>query len=140
MTYRYQLYKCPICGTVTEIVHDGVSAMICCGKTMEVLDDREPVGTKESHMPVVEATEKGCKVSVGSKLHGMDADHLIEWAEIRTSDDTVLRWADLEDGHTFNVGDRFSDDGKTYEVLRQFFKADSYRPPALIGDFYQLAE
>ena len=64
MTYRYQLYKCPICGTVTEIVHDGVSAMICCGKTMEVLDDREPVGTKESHMPVVEATEKGCKVSV----------------------------------------------------------------------------
>jgi len=65
--------------------------MICCGKTMEVLDDREPVGTKESHMPVVEATEKGCKVSVGSKLHGMDADHLIEWAEIRTSDDTVLR-------------------------------------------------
>mgnify|MGYP002553592092 CR=1 FL=1 len=55
-------------------------------------------------------------------------------------DDTVLRWADLEDGHTFNVGDRFSDDGKTYEVLRQFFKADSYRPPALIGDFYQLAE
>ena len=42
-------------------------------------------------MPVVEATEKGCKVSVGSKLHGMDADHLIEWAEIRTSDDTVLR-------------------------------------------------
>ena len=83
MTYRYQLYKCPICGTVTEIVHDGVSAMICCGKTMEVLDDREPVGTKESHMPVVEATEKGCKVSVGSKLHGMDADHLIEWAEIR---------------------------------------------------------
>ena len=91
MTYRYQLYKRPICGTVTEIVHDGVSAMICCGKTMEVLDDREPVGTKESHMPVVEATEKGCKVSVGSKLHGMDADHLIEWAEIRTSDDTVLR-------------------------------------------------
>ena len=55
-------------------------------------------------------------------------------------DDTVPRWADLEDGHTFNVGDRFSDYGKTYEVLRQFFKADSYRPPALIGDFYQLAE
>ena len=77
MTYRYQLYRCPICGTVTEIVHDGVSAMICCGKTMEVLDDREAVG--------------GCKVSVGSKLHGMEADHLIEWAEIRTADDTVLR-------------------------------------------------
>ena len=32
MTYRYQLYKCPICGTVTEIVHDGVSAMICCAQ------------------------------------------------------------------------------------------------------------
>ena len=91
MTYRYQLYRCPICGTVTEIVHDGVSAMICCGKTMEVIDDREPVGTKESHMPVLEATDGGCKVSVGSKPHGMEADHLIEWAEVRTADDTVLR-------------------------------------------------
>lgn len=98
MTYRYQLYRCPICGTVTEIVHDGVSAMICCGKTMEVLDDREPVGTKESHMPVLEAVDGGCKVSVGSKLHGMEADHLIEWAEIRTADDTVLR-------KYFKVGD-----------------------------------
>ena len=47
MTYRYQLYKCPICGTVTEIVHDGVSAIISCGKTMEVLSYRETVGNKE---------------------------------------------------------------------------------------------
>ena len=91
MTYRYQLYRCPICGTVTEIVHDGVSAMICCGKTMEVVDDREPVGTKESHMPVLEEADGGCRVSVGSKLHGMEKDHLIEWAEIRTADDVVLR-------------------------------------------------
>ena len=51
MTYRYQLYKCPICGTVTEIVHDGVSAMICCGKTMEVLDDREPLGPRNRTCP-----------------------------------------------------------------------------------------
>lgn len=91
MTSRYQLYRCPICGTVTEIVHNGVSAMICCGKMMELVDDREPVGAKESHTPVLEATENGCKVSVGSKLHGMDEDHLIEWAEIRTADNTVLR-------------------------------------------------
>lgn len=91
MTFRYQLYRCPICGTVTEIVHDGVSAMICCGKIMELIDDREPVGVKETHMPVVEAAEGGCKVSVGSKLHGMESDHLIEWVEVRSADDLVFR-------------------------------------------------
>lgn len=50
---------------------------------------------------------------------------------------TYPRWADLEDNHLFNVGDHFTDYGKTYEVLRQFTKIVTYRPPALINDFYK---
>lgn len=61
MTYRYQLYKCPICGTVTEIVHDGVSAMICCGKTMEVLDDREPLGLRNRTCPSWKPRKRAAK-------------------------------------------------------------------------------
>lgn len=47
------------------------------------------------------------------------------------------RWADLEDNHTFAVGDHFTDYGKTYEVLRVFTKQASWRPPTLNGDYYQ---
>lgn len=50
---------------------------------------------------------------------------------------TYPRWADLEDNHVFNVGDHFTDYGKTYEVLRQFYKVITYRPPALNNDFYK---
>lgn len=55
-------------------------------------------------------------------------------------DGSPKRWADLPDQHLFNVGDRFTDYGKTYEVLRQFYKQDSYRPPALIDDYYKLVQ
>jgi hypothetical protein len=48
------------------------------------------------------------------------------------------RWADLPDGHDFAVGDRFTDYGKTYEVLRVFAKQSSWRPPALNDDFYKI--
>ena len=50
---------------------------------------------------------------------------------------TYPRWADLPDGHMFNVGDRFTDYGKTYEVLRQFQRFAHFRPPALLNDFYR---
>lgn len=50
---------------------------------------------------------------------------------------TYPKWSELEDNHVFNVGDYFTDYGKTYHVLRQFQKISSYRPPALSGDFYE---
>lgn len=50
---------------------------------------------------------------------------------------TYPKWSELEDNHVFNVGDYFTDYGKTYRVLRQFQKIPSYRPPALSGDFYE---
>lgn len=50
---------------------------------------------------------------------------------------TYPKWSELEDNHVFNVGDYFTDYGKTYHVLRQFQKISSYRPPALSGNFYE---
>jgi hypothetical protein len=49
------------------------------------------------------------------------------------------RWADLPDGHSFAVGDRFTDYTKTYVVIRAFEKEAQTRPPALIGDAYEQA-
>lgn len=49
----------------------------------------------------------------------------------------VLRWADLPDGHSFTVGDRFTDYTKTYVGIRAFVKEAQTRPPALSGDAYE---
>lgn len=47
-------------------------------------------------------------------------------------------WDDHEANHSFAVGDKFSDGGIVYIVNRAFFKQDHLRPPALLGDFYEV--
>lgn len=41
----------------------------------------EDVG-KEKHVPLIEKTEKGVKVKVGSVAHPMEEAHYIEWIEV----------------------------------------------------------
>lgn len=47
------------------------------------------------------------------------------------------RWADLPDGHPFEVGDCFTDYSKTYMVTTAFTKEAQTRPPALLGESYK---
>ena len=35
MPKRLEVYKCPICGNIVEVVHSGAGALICCGKNMD---------------------------------------------------------------------------------------------------------
>ena len=41
-----------------------------------------PEGYGEKHIPVIEETETGIKVKVGSVEHPMEEDHYIEWIEV----------------------------------------------------------
>ena len=52
----------------------------------------------------------------------------------------VPDWDDLDEGHTFQVGDHFTYGGTEYEVLRAFNKQANWAPPALIDDYYQVAD
>jgi superoxide reductase len=82
MTERRQIYKCNICGNIVEVLHAGVGQLVCCGRPMELLKEKtEDVGM-EKHVPVLEKTEKGVRVKVGSILHPMEEKHYIEWVEI----------------------------------------------------------
>ncbi len=82
MTEQKQIYKCNVCGNIVEILHTGVGQLVCCGKDMELLKERtEDIG-QEKHVPVIERTETGVKVKVGSVLHPMEEKHYIEWIEI----------------------------------------------------------
>ena len=51
----------------------------------------------------------------------------------------VPDWNDLEENHTFAVGDHFTYEGTEYAVLRVFNKQAGYEPPALLDDFYEVA-
>ncbi|MCK4395353.1 desulfoferrodoxin [candidate division WOR-3 bacterium] len=82
MTKKLQVYKCNICGNIIEVLHEGVGELVCCDQPMVLFDEKIEEEGKEKHLPVVEKTEKGFLVKVGSIQHPMEEKHYIEWIEI----------------------------------------------------------
>jgi superoxide reductase len=83
VTALNQVYRCGVCGNVVEVVHTGKGTLVCCGKPMDLLAERtEEDDYSEKHVPVVEETGEGIKVTVGSVPHPMEQEHYIEWVEV----------------------------------------------------------
>jgi len=82
MIERLQIYRCETCGNIVEVMHVGGGQLVCCGKPMKLLAENASDGAKEKHVPMVEKTVDGFKVTVGSVAHPMEADHYIEWIEL----------------------------------------------------------
>jgi len=90
MTRKNGVYKCNMCGNIVELLHAGAGKLVCCGQPMELLEENTVDAAKEKHVPVVEKTLDGYKVSVGSVAHPMSEEHLIEFIEL-LADGTVYR-------------------------------------------------
>lgn len=82
MTKELQIYKCDICGNIVEVVHSGKGELVCCGEPMKLLSENTTDAAQEKHVPVIEKTDKGIKVKVGSVAHPMEEKHYIEWVQI----------------------------------------------------------
>ena len=90
MIERTQVYKCPICGNIVEVLEAGGGTLVCCGKPMDQLIGNTTDAATEKHVPVIEAIEGGYKITVGSVTHPMLEEHYIQWIELVT-ENTVLR-------------------------------------------------
>lgn len=77
-----QIYKCSVCGNVVEVLHVGGGELVCCGKPMQLMRENTVDASQEKHVPVMEKTEKGVLVKIGSDPHPMEETHYIEWIEI----------------------------------------------------------
>ncbi|MBS3074900.1 desulfoferrodoxin [Candidatus Pacearchaeota archaeon] len=87
MTEKNQIYKCEICGNIVEILHEGHdNSLFCCGQLMILLKENTVDASKEKHVPVIERTNKGIIVKIGSVPHPMVEEHYIEWIEVITQD------------------------------------------------------
>lgn len=76
------VYKCNICGNIVVLVHAGGGELVCCGAPMELQKANTIDASLEKHVPVIERTERGVKVKIGSVPHPMEETHYIEWVEI----------------------------------------------------------
>ena len=84
------VYKCNVCGNITEVLHGSGGTLACCNQSMELLTENSVDAAVEKHVPVVTPIQGGYKVSVGEVEHPMGNDHFIEWIELITPD-SVLR-------------------------------------------------
>ena len=82
MTEKLQVYKCEVCGNIVEMLHEGKGELVCCGKPMKLIVENTVDAAREKHVPVVEKTDTGVKVTVGSVAHPMEEKHYIEWIEV----------------------------------------------------------
>jgi len=81
-TKRLQVFRCPICGNIVEVLTAGGGELVCCGQPMELLTENTVDASKEKHVPVVEKSAEGFKVRVGAVAHPMEEKHYIVWIEL----------------------------------------------------------
>jgi superoxide reductase len=77
-----EVYKCDVCGQVVEVVHGGVGELVCCGQPMKLLEGKATDEGLEKHVPVIEKTDDGFLVKVGSVPHPMEENHYISMIEL----------------------------------------------------------
>lgn len=86
MAEQGQVYKCELCGNMVEVISGGLGALVCCGQDMIMMVENTTDAAVEKHVPVIEASDDGILVKVGSVDHPMTEDHYIEWIELLTAE------------------------------------------------------
>ena len=76
------IYKCQVCGNVVELLYNGGGTLVCCDQNMHRLAVNTEDSVQEKHVPVIEKTKDGYKVTIGSALHPMEEKHYIQWIEL----------------------------------------------------------
>lgn len=82
MTERLQIYKCEVCGNIVEMLHQGAGELVCCNQPMKLMEENAVDAAKEKHVPVIDKTADGIKITVGSVPHPMEEKHYIEWIQL----------------------------------------------------------
>ena len=82
MAEQMEIYKCDKCGTIVEVLFGGGGELVCCEEPMKLFVANTVDAAKEKHVPVIEKTDGGFKVMVGSVAHPMEEKHYIQWIEV----------------------------------------------------------
>jgi superoxide reductase len=89
---QLDIYQCGVCGNTVEIIKAGGGELVCCNQPMNALEEKTADAATEKHVPVIEKTATGYKVTVGSVPHPMADDHYIEWIELVAGDQAIRQF------------------------------------------------
>ncbi|WOF15576.1 desulfoferrodoxin [Methanoplanus sp. FWC-SCC4] len=92
MTKTRDVYKCENCGNVVFVADAGEGELVCCGEPMVRLIAKTADFKTEKHVPVVEKTDSGIKVTVGSTPHPMTEEHHIVMIAVCEGNEMMVHW------------------------------------------------
>lgn len=87
MAKRNEVYKCEQCNNIVEVIVPTDKEL--CG--FKQLKENTTDAATEKHVPVVEKIEGGYRVTVGEVEHPMTEAHYIQFIELITDNNEVLR-------------------------------------------------
>lgn len=89
-------FLCEHCGNLATLIEDSGVPMVCCGEKMTKLTANTVDAAREKHVPVVTQEGNQINVQVGSTLHPMSKEHLIEWIALHTEQGCQLKYLNPE--------------------------------------------
>ena len=78
MAEQLEIYKCPSCGIVVEVLEGSACQLACCDQEMKLFEANTIDSAKEKHVPVIEKISGGYKVKIGSVPHPMEEKHYVQ--------------------------------------------------------------
>lgn len=88
---KTKFLRCNHCGNIVTMIEDKGVPIMCCGEAMEELEANTTDAATEKHVPVVKAENNKVYVEVGSTMHPMTEEHLIQWVYLETEHGGQLR-------------------------------------------------
>ena len=84
MPNRLEVYRCPDCGVMVEVLAGcECDCVLSCGEAeLDLLTANTVDAAVEKHVPVIEKTATGFKVKVGAVPHPMQEEHWIQFIEV----------------------------------------------------------
>lgn len=101
-----KFYRCKHCGNIAYMVEDKKVVPHCCNEPMQLLKANEVDAAVEKHIPVINEIDNHYEIQVGSTLHPMTEEHLIEWICIERENGVCFKYlkANEEPKANFCIG------------------------------------
>lgn len=81
-----KFYICNHCKNIIGKIHDSGVPVVCCGEKMAELVPNTTDAATEKHVPVIKVEGTSVTVTIGSTLHPMTEEHLIQWVYLETEE------------------------------------------------------
>ena len=86
-----KVLRCNHCGNIATLIEDKGVPIVCCGDQMEELKANTTDAATEKHVPEVKVEDNKVHVVVGSTIHPMTEEHLIQWICLETENGGQLK-------------------------------------------------